>query len=581
MIENNKEGEPVTSTISGSEKNKISSFINRHQLLIFMVVVIILKQLLVIGLPLFAHAGAGHDDRLMINMANALINGEWLGDYSEKTLVKGLFFPLLLTINHILGIPYSIGIPGFYSLACVIFIFGIKRLFPTDFPLYLIFMALIFNPISFADETFLRVYRNSVTAAQALIVIGCMFAIYLNRFEKPWIQLLWALGAGGGLASLWHTREDGIWIIPLVMGVIVITCLSIFFNKEEQKWQKARSILISWIPIGILMLSVMIISGINYAQYGIYTTNELNNSNFTQAIKLIYAVKPNEDINRTSVPRSSVEKIYAVSPTLNSIRDQLDASLDRWSWYEKDAKVRQVEDGFFFWALREAVANSGYYENAGKANAFYQKVADELSAGFEKGELMKRPTMPSALMSPWRDAYWEALPAAFFRTMDYVVGYEAIETTMTDSIDDGKNGIQLFEEITKNPAYRQGERIRLRNQIRITILNAITVIYQLTGRLVFMVSVLAYIGISLGTLFKKWRQKYRLLDCWLVLSALILSAIVVAIGVAYTDISAYVAVSYWYLAGAYPLICVFNVMALYKMMEIIIAVGYKKRKTKR
>ncbi|WP_373483481.1 hypothetical protein [Acetobacterium sp.] len=568
----------MVSTGSGTEKNRLRIFINKYRLVIFMISFIIIKQLLVIGMPLFAHAGAGHDDRLMINMANSLSSGEWLGEYSEKTLVKGLFFPLFLVANDVLGIPYSLSIPGIYALGCMIFVFGVKRLFQTEFPLFIIFLALLFNPISFADETFLRIYRNSLTATQALIISGSMFAVYLNRFGKKWLQILWAISAGLGLASLWHTREDGIWIIPLVLGVIVITSISIFLKKELLIKEKVKKTIITVIPVMILIVSTIIISSINYAHYGIYTSNELNKSNFTNAIKLIYSVAANEEVERAAVPRSTISKIYEVSPTLNTIKAELESSLDRWSWYEKDAKVRQVEDGFFFWALREAVANAGYYENAVKANDFYGNLAKELEAGFESGELKRRSTMPSALMSPWRDGYWEELPIAFFSTINYVVRFEAIKTSMTDSIDDGKNGILLFEEMTNNSARIKGEPISLGVQVRLALLNGITGIYQIIGFIAFVAAILAYGLILILILTKKLRNKYGLLDCWLVLTALLFSACVLAGGVAYTDISAYVAISYWYLAGAYPLIIAFNVIAIYKVTEVIVKMIYTKTK---
>lgn len=571
----------MTDFITGFERMKKAGIMKKHRLLFFMVILIVIKQLLVIGLPLFAHAGAGHDDRLMINMASSLINGEWLGSYSEKTLVKGIFFPLFLAVNHFLGIPYTFSVPGFYSLACIVFIYGIKKLFQTEFPLYIIFFVLIFNPISFADETFLRVYRNCLTASQVLIVSGGMFAIYLNRFEKKWRLLCWSFGAGLGLASLWHTREDGIWMVALIMGVIIITGISIIAQKRMKIFEKSGRILITVIPVALLMLSTFVISSINYSAYGIYTTNELNSSNFTQAIKLIYSVEATDDVQRASVPRSTMEKIYNVSPTLNSIRGEVEASLDRWSWYDKDAKVRQVEDGFFFWALREAVANAGYYENAQKANTFFGEVAKELEAGFESGQLSRRAPMPSALMSPWRGQYAKELPGAFLKTMTYVVTFNAVETTLKDSIDDGKNGIQLFEEITNNPAKYPGEPIQLRNQIRFAVLNFITGIYQLLGGFIFLMSLVGYAAISLGMIFKKSRQKFDLLDSWLVLSALLFSAAVLAMGVAYTDISAYVAISYWYLAGAYPLLLVFNVLSLYKIAEISVKMTLKKNPGKK
>jgi hypothetical protein len=330
--------------------------------------------------------------------------------------------------------------------------------------------------------------------------------------------------------------------------------------------------------VKLLILSTIIISSINYSHYGIYTTNELNKSNFTNAIKLIYSVAANEEVERASVPRSTITKIYEVSPTLNAVKQELEASLDRWSWYEKEAEVRQVEDGFFFWALREAVANAGYYENAVKADEFYKNVAAELEAGFESGELKRRPTMPSALMSPWRAGYWEELPTAFLKTITYVVSFEAIKTSMMDSIDDGKDGILLFEEITNNPARIKGEPIPLGVQIRLALLNGITGIYRMIGFFAFITAMFSYGLITVLIFMKKLRDKYGLMDCWLVLSALLFSVFVLAGGVAYTDISAYVAISYWYLAGAYPLIIAFNVIALYKITEVMVKMIYMKTK---
>nr|WP_320023827.1 hypothetical protein [uncultured Acetobacterium sp.] len=552
-----------------SKNSKLGYFIKENQLILFMIIAIIIKQLLLTGLPIFAYPGAGHDDRMMVNMADSLIKGQWLGSYSELTLVKGVFFPLFLAINALFGIPYSIAVPGFYALGCVVFVMGVKKLFKNELPLYIIFFVLIFNPISFANETFVRVYRNSLVAAQVLMISGCMFAVYLNRFEKKWMLAGWAIGGGLGLASLWHSREDGIWIIPLVLGVIIITWLTIFLKKELQSKEKVKRSLIVGSPIVILLVTTIIISSINYAYYGVYTTNELNDSNYTKTIKLIYSVQASEEIHNVSVPLSSMEKICQVSPTLSGISDEIAASMDHWSWYGKDVEKREVEDGWFFWSLREAVANSGYYQNAQMANNFYAQVNSELEAAFESGKLEKRNTMPSALMSPWRDNYWGELPQAFLVTIHYVAGFESLKTSVLESIDDGRNGIRLFERVTNNLAQYPGETTKWNDQVRIQILNGIQSIYQLCGVLVFLLSGIAYGCITVLILIKKWRKKYNLLDFWLVLSGLLFSAFVLAIGVAYTEISAYTAISYWYLAGAYPLIVAFNAISLYKIIEMI------------
>lgn len=545
-------------------------FVKEHRLLVFMAAIILFKHVLLTGLPIFAHPGADHDDGMMVKMAEALLNGQWLGEYHELTLVKGLFFPLFLAVNALFGIPYSVAVPGFYTVACVIFIVGSRKLFKNEWPIYFIFAVLMLNPISFANETFTRVYRNSLIAGQVLIISGSLIAVYLNRFEKNSKLAFWAVLSGLGVASLWHSREDGIWIIPLVLGVILISWGTFYFNKELRLKDKLTKGAIVGLPVAILILSTVLIASINYAYYGIYTTNELNDSHYTKTIQLIYSVEAIEAVHNVSVPRSSMEKIYEAVPSLNEIRDEIDASMDHWSWYDQDVAVREVEDGWFFWSIREAVANSGYYRDAQTANNFYKQVNKELEEAFETGQLERRKTMPSALMSPWRDEYWEELPKAFLVTLHYVAGYEKLETSVLESIEDGRNGMRLFERMTNNLALYPGEEIKWNDQLRIEILNVIQSFYQLVGVLIFLLAGFGYAIITLLLFQKKWRNQYNLLDFWLVLTGLLFSAFVLIGGVAYTEISAYVAISYWYLAGAYPLIASFNVISIYKISELLI-----------
>lgn len=545
------------------------NYIKEHRLFFFMLCVILIKQLLMLGLPIFAHPGADHDDGMMVKMADSLLKGEWLGSYSEMTLVKGVFFPAFLAVNSFLGIPYSISVPLFYSAACVVFIYGLKKLFKTELPLYILFIVLMFNPISFGNETFARVYRNCLVAGQVLFITGGMIGMYLNRFEKDGTLLLWSLIGSIGVASLWHSREDGMWIIPLTMGVIILTGITVAVKKELKFPEKLRKIAITLCPVAILIVITIFIASMNYAYYGIYTTNELNDSNFTKTIKSMYAVVPDQEIHHVSVPRSSMEKLYEASPTLNGIHEEINSSLDRWSWYDKDLPVREVEDGWFFWAIREAVANSGYYRDAQTADQFYAQVNAELEDAFATGKLQSRATLPSALLSPWRDAYWEELPKSFIVVVHYVAGYEAIQTSIVNSIDDGRNGLRLFEHVTNNLAQYPGEAIKWSDQLRIDILNAIQNIYQAVGVLTFLLAGIGYGVITVSLFKKKWRQNLRLIDFWLVLSGLLWSAFVLEAGVAYTDITASGAISYWYLAGAYPLFASFCVISIYKVSDIL------------
>lgn len=557
----------------------MGSLIKKHNFFIFIAIFFLIRQLLVLMLPLYSISTASFDDRLLMDFAYSITNGGWLGPYSEMTLVKGMFFSFFLGINSLVGIPYSISVTLLYSFSCIIFVIGIKKIFKTKIPQYFIFIILLFNPVSFADCTFLRVYRNCLTASQVLIITGCMFAVYLNRNNKIKAMIFWSIGAGIGLASLWHTREDGIWIIPFVIMVIIITVFSIVNNKMIRKKQKIIKCLIVALPVVILMISTGMISTINYINYGVFTTNELSNSNFTKTIELLYSIQPSEDIDFVSVPRSTMTKVYTVSPSLNRIKNHIEPSLDQWSGSGVGVNDLEVEDGWFFWSLRSGVASAGYYENAKKAEDFYKNVSKEIESGFKSGKLTKRPTMPSALMSPWKSSYAIQLPRVFISGFLSVARYDNVQTSINESVDDQNNGIRLFEKMTNNLSLRPGEDPSRGDNIRVNILNKITTIYQKTGLVLFGLAIFCYLVIAFLSSTKKKREKYKLEDIWLVLTGLLGSVAVLILGVSYTDISAYSAITYFYLAGAYPLIISFEIISIYIIFETLLY-KYVKHPTK-
>jgi hypothetical protein len=48
------------------------------------------------GQGVYALGSAGHDDHLFIQLAEYLVNGDWLGPYNQLTLAKGAAYPLFI-----------------------------------------------------------------------------------------------------------------------------------------------------------------------------------------------------------------------------------------------------------------------------------------------------------------------------------------------------------------------------------------------------------------------------------------------------------------------------------------------------
>lgn len=446
---------------------KIKDLVMKHKFITIILILSIIKQIMVSCLPLLAISNGTHDDLMMVNMADNLLNGHWLGIYSQYTLVKGIFFPAFLAFTNFLGISYINAANLLYTFACIFFIYAIKDFFKEKNQkkfMLIIFIILLFNPVSFASWTLQRVYRNGITLAQVLFIFGGYFAVFLKRKEDIKKSLFWIIIAGISLATFFNTREDAIWILPFVLVVTVILIgIKIVDNKTIKK--KITHSLVMTIPIIILFFTNLIISSLNYYAYGIFTTNELNDSNFKNAMQSIYSVKNKEDIEYVSVTREKVKRLYKMSPSLNSIKDELESSMDAWSKMDRNPSDDEVEDGWFFWSLRDAVSNAGYYETAKKADNFYRKVSEEIDSYIKENNVKTVMTMPSALMSPWREGYTGKLFNTSLSIFDYITSFDEVITQNSSSVDDGGVGLDRFRAISNEAAYTNSNLFHLRGYV--------------------------------------------------------------------------------------------------------------------
>ena len=552
--------------------------LKKYWLIEVIIFITVIRIIMVAHLPIYAISTAAIDDALMVKEANSLKSFEWLGGYNQFTLVKGMMFPLFLAILNYIGISYTVGVTVFYIISIIIFVWVIKDKIKNKYALAFIYLLLLFNPATFGYANIQRVYRNSITPTQAMLMISCFMSIYFKidneKYRKT--NYLWALGAGISLATFWNTREDSIWIIPFVIVITILTIVKIIFYYKKNKNIKRSipKIIISILPVIVLILANTTISFINYKVYGINTVNELNNSNFTKAMKSIYAVKPEENIENVTVTREKLERIYKYSPTMESIKEYMNEGIDLYKGADRNPEDNEVEDGWFFWSFREAVARAGYYDNGPQeAESIYKKISDEIENVLNEGKLERQNVMPSALMPPWRKGTMPQLLNAMERTIKYVVSFDKIELKIQPSIDDGNGGIQLFETITNNKAIHPNQQYE--NEIATMTryarrFNKIIRGYQLTGYALAVVGVIGYIYIIIETIKNIRKNKnYEDIDTVILLTGIIGSFIVLVAGVSYNEIASCDSINYMYLSGAYPLLLGFEAISICKLIEKI------------
>ena len=421
---------------------------------IFVIGLAMIKQILVYDLPIYAISNALPDDGLMVYLAENLKNGQWLGNYQRLTLVKGIGYPLFLVISNILPFSYLSISSLFYTVSVLCMVYAVKPLFRTYKSLAALYMVLLFSPVAASLVTFQRVYRNSISAAQVLLIIGSFAGIYFRREWSVKRQMPWMFGAVLGLVSFYYTREDAIWILPFVVVVTLIYIgMVIYRYRVFRKKDMLVRILLILLPLLCMTGTGKAIGFLNQHYYGTSVVNELNSGSFAEMMKTIYSVEDSKELKQISVSRAKLKELYKYSPTLEDIQDEMDIQFAAWCGDEEYSRIWEVEDGWFFWILRDAMSDAGYYESTETMTTFCEAVTAELQQAMKAGNLRERPTMPSAMMSPWREGYFLKTLDAMWELHQYANSYEGLQTQAAYSVDDHAAGIGRFEKMTGNKAF--------------------------------------------------------------------------------------------------------------------------------
>lgn len=377
---------------------------NNYLFVFFVIVLILIKHIITINLPIYIRDFMGADEYLMLTQAGSLIKGDYLGLYNCFTLIKGIGFPLFLTLAYKIGISYLSLYNLYYSLACIIALIPLSKMIKNKLLLLLLFAGLLFCPASF-DNNVQLVYRNMLIIPQSIILVSSLMMMYYKLDESPGKLFGWSILSSLTWVFLWHTREDSIWSLPLVLCVIIILVSILvfkFFKRKNSIKKSGLLVVILIIPFISLFLSNHIISYINYKTYGIYTTNQLNKTNYSKAVTTLMKIKPTNDVEHVTITREALRIAYRESETFRNLYDVIEQDYNN----HVPLTVAEEDNGEFnedliTWELLGAASSKGYYETAQKAEEFWGKVYDELNDAIENNRIETRNILPSRSLIPY------------------------------------------------------------------------------------------------------------------------------------------------------------------------------------
>jgi len=401
--------------------------------------------------PVFAIGSAAHDDRLFLQLAESIINGRWLGTYSQMTLAKGPFYSIWVALLYWLCIPLGLGVQLAYAAACAGFARACRPAIRSGLALFAIYTVLLWNPMSFEVPTMGRIIRQQIYTPLGITIFAGLVALYCRRQENLSRQFPWAMLLGLAFGCFWLTREEGVWLVPsavLLAGAVLVWS----FRLSAAHGRTMLKSLGLAVIFGALPL--LLVSWQNYRYYGWFGTVEFRAPEFNDAYGAMVRVKIGPALKHVPVTRQSREAMYKVSPTFARLQPYLEGDLGRgWAAASEagthlPAEERQIGSGWLMWALRDTVAAAGFCHNAREALDFYRHMADEINRACEDGRLPAHPRR-SGFLPLWQEGQTAEVIQTFRTFFDFVISYGSFDAYPPISVGD-QDDLQLFRDITRD-----------------------------------------------------------------------------------------------------------------------------------
>jgi len=360
-----------------------------------------------------------HDDLLFIRLAESILNGQWLGDYNQLTLIKEPFFSLFIAASHWLSLPLLFSIHLFYVLACWLFVVAVRPLVRNHLLLLFCFVLLLLNPGSYNYPAIGRIFQLSIYAPLALTVMSLLLGLAIRAFGPMRSAIAWSLSFGVAIAIFWITRGESVFLVPSLALVFLYLFFIAKGKTAPARW--GRPLLLCLLPLLMTLATVQALRQVNQAYYGVPAVIEIVTPEFESAYGGLLRIITDEDRRFIPVARKARMQAYEVSPSFREIKEHLDGPVGaRWQSLAGD---NDIPAAFFIWAFRDSVAAAGYHQSGSKALDFYRRMGEELSAACDAGKLQCRG-FSSALVPPWRPEYNALVMPAVSSILEKTVTYD-------------------------------------------------------------------------------------------------------------------------------------------------------------
>lgn len=420
-----------------------------------MAVIGLLSLWIRMAFPIHAVSWASYDDLLFVRQAADIGLGNWLGDYSNLTLSKGIGYSLFMLVNHATGLPLKFSEHALYLATAAYFSLTIAQLYRSRAAALACFFLLAFIPTAWVAGAGGRVVREGLYISQTLLLLTLGIRCWVlphavsaaSQLRTQW-QTLVVLGLVAGW--FWITREEGVWLVPsmlLLMG---------YWLLRQVDWRTQWRAILAFLalPLFAASLVVMAVNTVNYAVYGTFRNNDFRSSDYQAGYGALTRIRHDNWQRYVLFPKDARERAYEMSSAARELKPFFEGSgAQRWlaagCSQTQTSPCPEILSGWFMWAFRDSVAEAGHYNSARDSRAFYRRLSAEIEEGCRQrpGDCLP---MRKTLLPPWHEGYVTDTLNASWAVFQTLATLGKIPAYIQPSEGDTKY-LALFDAVTNGP----------------------------------------------------------------------------------------------------------------------------------
>ena len=427
-------------------------------------------------------------------------------------------------------------------------------------------------------------YRNAIIPSLVIFIIAGYLNLFFTRndgISKK--RFITSIGIGIIFAVFWRTREDSIWILPYVFFMSIVLLISILIKNKKITKEFFMTLLILIVPFVITFAYTNVLSYINYKNYGVYTV--YNNEQYNKAIKSLKKVKKYDYYDNIDFTTAKLKKVSEVT-VLSNIYESLEGLVYGYSLFDSSLLEGEVVNGWFPWALRGALNQNGYYENAQETNNFYYTLHVQIEEALKNGTLEKEDVKPD-ISSLLKDIFCEVgnVFTALFEYYDIEFHADKVEYNSSYEYK-----YEMYAKYTNNKFYiyntETGEDIYYQENMenyeenitpKINIIKQLIEIYKVVSTSLFIIGCVLYLVLSIIVIVNLFKKKFENLEIWIMSSGILGAMLSLIFGIAYETAFNANVITAMYLSAVYPLMIIFGSVLIGSF--IIKAIGIINKKT--